>query len=68
MKKSDTVDVTNKKVTQALERLKIEVKPDMLERVIKTINEARDDTAANDAIRQVITLSEGVNLHLHIYD
>ena len=32
VKKSDTVDVTNKKVTQALERLKIEVKPDMLSR------------------------------------
>ena len=65
--KSDAVEVTNKKVTEALKRCKVEVKPDMLEVVTKAINQAHHDASGNDAVRQVVTLSEGVHLHLHIY-
>ena len=64
--KSDTTEDTNKKVTKALEQFSVEVKPDMLERVTKEIREAH--VSANDALRKVVTLSEGVELHLHIYD
>ena len=68
VRKSDAVDVTNKKITEALKQCKVEVKPDMLKVVTKTINKAHRDPSGNDAVREVVTLSEGIHLYLHIYD
>ena len=64
--KGGTVEDRNKNITRALKRYNIESSSQILECVARAIDEEHDVTESN-AVRKMVSLSDDVILHLHIY-